>query len=567
MSYLDVPRLHFAGSFIAKPSTVNNIPTNYDPATPGTTGLVLSWNPNGNHDWEFLDCTVRTAVTGDGTIWNAERSEPIIGAGVQSRSRPPFNAKLVDLDTEQQMVSQIWGLRINVAVSATEYVVGNFRPMSFDDIWARVPDGQQDWMFSAYYQSVLEDLTWGDNATSPFLRELCKASPDKLSIKFVVDAYQDLYYMKDFNRGRIVGTIGPAYDDEPPNFLKGRQLRPFGQNSPLNYGYAKVDKSRRKLVVDLGNSVPTQSDHSTKPPSQSETSPPIDVGTLIVAVVPAKGDPDELGKYDYSLETYLAAAGVQEYFLTDAQLSALADTPIGVIQTRPPKGTKKAAGTLLQESPSGAYINCTQPFLRMNPGESCSVELFAFQFGEPAAKQSIALGFNNSALQGQEPAIPPAPAYWAVGVPASALTFPQSVVTDSRGRATFDLAASDPGNPRQVIDGQVYGVGFSWALDNLPNFPPDSNNFVSVLVFDSFKKEPTWENLQPFLMQYAVLYPFMDSIFILSDPEVYRQNMKAFKRVISLPITDPGHMPVTRDMSRDKRQALLAWLNKGAPLS
>ena len=566
MSYLDVPRLHFSGSFIAKPSTINNTPTNYDPATPSTTGLVLAWNPNGNHDWHFLDCTVRTAGTGNGVVWNADNSEPIIGAGVQTRTRPPLNAKLVDLDTEQQMVSQIWGMRINVAISATEYVVGNFRPMSFDDIWARVPDGQQDWMFSAYYQSVLEDLAWGDNATSPFLQELCKASPDQLSIKFVVDAYQDLYYMKNFNQGRIVGTIGPAYDDEPPNFLKGRQLRPFGNNSPLNYGYAQVDASRKKLVVDLGNSIPTQSDQSTKPPSQSATSPPRDEGTLVVAIMAAEGEPDELGKYDYSLDAYLATAGVQEYSLTDVEVSALANLPIGVIQTKPPEGTKKAAGTLLQESPSGAYINCTQPFLRMNPGESCTVEVYAFKFAEPAAGETIGLAFNNGVLQPPQPP-PPVPAYWAVGVPASALTFPQSVVTDSQGRATFDLSASDPVNPRQVIDGQVYAVGYSWSEDNLPGFPPDSNNVVSVLVFDSFKKEPTWENLQPIMLQYATLYPFMDSIFMLSDPEVYQQNIEAFKRVLSLPITDPGYMPVTRDMSRDKRQALLAWLDKGAPLT
>ncbi|HEY0378750.1 MAG TPA: hypothetical protein VGC87_17675 [Pyrinomonadaceae bacterium] len=566
MSYLDVPRLHFAGSFIAKPSTINNTPTNYDPAqlnAPG--GLALAWNPNGNHDWEFLDCTVRTAVTGDGTVWNAGKPESIIGAGVESRGRSPHNAKLVDLDTEQQMVSQIWGLRINVAVSETEYFVGNFRVMSFDDIWARVPDGQQDWMFSAYYQSFLDDVTWGDDIGSPFLQELQSKSPDQLSIKFVVDAYQDLYYMKNFNQGRIVGTIGPASDDEPPNFVLGRQLRPVGPGT-LNYGYALVDASRQKLLVDLGNSVPTQSDHSTNPPSQSPTGPPVDVGTLAVAIVPADGKPDILGDYDYSLDAYLATAGVQEYSLTDEQLSTIADTPIGVIQTVPPVGSTQPAGTLLQESPTGAYINATQPFLRMDPGEVCAVDLYALQFGEPAPDQFIVLNFNNSAMQGQQPP-PPAPPYWAVGVPASALDFPQSVVTDSRGRATFELKASSPGNPRQVIDGQVYGVGYSWGQDNLRDFPSDSNNFVSVLVFDSFKQEPTWENLQPIMKQYATLYPFMDSIFMLSDPEVYRQNIEAFKRVVSLPITDPGYMPVTRDMSRDKRQALLAWLNNGAPLS
>jgi hypothetical protein len=283
--------------------------------------------------------------------------------------------------------------------------------------------------------------------------------------------------------------------------------------------------------------------------------------------IPPNGEPDILGEYDYSLDAYLATAGIQEYDLTKDQLGACANMPLGVTQTKPPKGSKEAAGTMLQESPTGAYINCTQPVIRMNPGEVCTVELMAMLFGVPAANQFIVLNFNNSAMQGQQPAIPPAPSYWTVGVPASALSFPQSVLTRSDGRATFELAASDPGNPRQVIDGQVYGVGYSWSQDNLRDFPSDSNNFVSVLVFDSFKKEPTWENLQPIMMQYAVLYPYMDSIFVLSDPEVYKQNIAAFKKVLSLPITDPGYMPVTRDMSSDKRKALLAWLGKGAPQS
>jgi len=46
MSYLDVPRLHFSGTFIAKPSTLNNAPTNFDPAN---TQPDPFWNPNGNH--------------------------------------------------------------------------------------------------------------------------------------------------------------------------------------------------------------------------------------------------------------------------------------------------------------------------------------------------------------------------------------------------------------------------------------------------------------------------------------------------------------------------------------
>ena len=120
-------------------------------------------------------------------------------------------------------------------------------------------------------------------------------------------------------------------------------------------------------------------------------------------------------------------------------------------------------------------------------------------------------------------------------------------------------------NPRKVIDGQIYGVGYSWGPDNLRDFPTNPNTFLSVLVFDTFAGEPTWENIRPFMMQYATLYPFMDSIFMLSDPTVYQQNIDAFKTVLSYPVADPRYMPVTRDMSSDKRELILKWLAAGAP--
>jgi hypothetical protein len=564
MSYLDVPRLHFSGSFIAKPSTVNNTATNYDPATLRTRpGLVLAWNPNGNHDWQFLNCAIKTAVTSDGTVWNSTNPEPIIGGTVTSTD-DPVTAKLVDLDTEQQMVSQIWGLQIKVAVSPTDYFIGNFRVISFNDIWARVPNGKPDWMFSAYYQSVLDNVTWGNQITSPFLKELRSASPNQLSIKFVVDAYQDLYYEKNFNQGRIVGTIGPYSANEPPNFLLGRQLRPIGFNPknafsgmPLYFGYAKVDSSRQKVIVDLGNSVPTQAGQLHGQPIQLPTSPPVDLGKLSVAIIPSSASPIVLGNYDYSLAAYLTTAGIQEYSVTPEQLSMLSQTPLGVVQT-PASGKP---GTVLQESPTGAYINATQPVFRMNPGETATAELVAMLFGKPAPNQFITLSYNNNGLQ---PASPPK--NYDVGVPTSASTFPQDVVTGPNGRATFQLKASNPGNPRQFIDGQVYGVGYSWSQDNLRDFPSDPNTFLSVLVFDMYKKEPTWKNIQPFMKQYAVLYPFMDSIFMLSDPVVYRQNINAFKTVLTYPVSDPRYMPVTRDMSNDKRELLLKWLGAGAPI-
>ena len=556
MSYLDVPRLHFAGTFIAKPSTVNNTASNFEPAV---TEPFPAWNPNGNHFWQFLNCSVKSAFDANGKMGQ----DPIVNASVISTDNPS-PAKLVDLDTEQQMVSMIFGLQIKVAISATEFFVGDFQATSFNDIFARVQGGRPDSMFSAYFQSVLRNVQWS-GIQSPFLSKLQSVSPTVLSIKFVVDGYNDDSTSAQFNQGRIVGSIGPAFTGEPANFLIGRALRPAGQNSPLNFAYAKVDPNRQKVIVDLGNSIP----------STSPQGPPLDLGVLQVAIIPPQGSPSILGNYDYSLATYQTTAGVQEFPASAAQLDLLNSTPLGIMQTTKPGQSPVVP---LQEGANCTYVNASQIVYRMDPGDVADVQLIAVQFGRPAAGESIKLSLNGDLLQpapisaappfSPQPPLPSTPtAMIPVATPASALTFAPSVITGADGRANFQMTAGDPGNPRKFIDGQVYNVSFTWDKDQDQSFPPDSNGALSVLVFDTYNGQPTWKDVAPFLSQYAKLYPFMDSLFPpgLSDPKVYQQNIKAFQAVLSLPETDPRYMPVTRDMSRDKRSLLLQWLARGAP--
>jgi len=146
----------------------------------------------------------------------------------------------------------------------------------------------------------------------------------------------------------------------------------------------------------------------------------------------------------------------------------------------------------LQEGANCTYTNATQIVYRMNPGDCQDVEVIAVQFGERAAGQSIALALNGNNLQpapisaappfSPNPPQPPTPtAMIPVATPTSALTIPSAVTTDNDGSAKFQMMASDPGNPRGFIDGQVYNVVFSWAEDQDDSFPPDSNGALSVL--------------------------------------------------------------------------------------
>lgn len=525
MSYLDVPRIHFAGKFIAKPSTVNNDPANYSRPEVEIDKIGLGWNPDGNHYWRLDSCTVRSAVGG---------GVDLVGATVQSIDQPR-PSKLVDLDPFAQMVSQIWGLGIRVVAANGDSFEGSFHVVPFNDIWTRSPTGGMA-SAGAYYQSVLTNIKWSKNPSSVLLRKLRRRSPERLSIKFMVDSYQSDSTQPDFNFGRIVGTIGPAEPREPVNFVPGRLLRPV-PGQPFNYAPARVDEATRRVFVDLGNSL-----RFTAP-----NGPLANMGNLQLAILPAAQPPQLLGPVGNV--AYEQNAGVYELPLTTQQVALVSNTPLGVVSVNP----ATAPQVVLSENSIGGYIDATQYVFRMNPGRRAKLVVHAYAFGRPKANQTIRLT-GQTAVGGPITGSPPP------------LGFPASVTTSSRGSVSLVLDAGDPGTPRGVIDGQVYKVSFAW--DGAPaDYRPDSKRILTVRVFSGFNvpASPTWADIEPIFDQYAKLYPFMRGIIDLSDPAAVQQALARISTVMSLPESDPGYMPVTRDLSENKRKAILKWIRNGAP--
>ncbi|HYJ87057.1 MAG TPA: hypothetical protein VEW46_13435 [Pyrinomonadaceae bacterium] len=561
MSYLDVPRLHFAGTFRADPSTVNNTPQNFDPATV-ITSQNNGWNPNGTGQWQFLNCQVQSVVYNDGTI---SSDDPVIGSPVQGTDQPQI-AKLVDLDSEQQMVSEIYGFQVQLNDSTgSAALVGNFEVAGFYDIWFRATVGGGDAPMGAFYQSVLTNIQWGDVSNSPFLEQLMATSPDLLSIKFNLDGINMNSNSPNFTQGRIVGTIGPATIDEPKHFVAGRLLRSAPGIDPTNppitlqgtppaspmfFAPFRVDDKRQVVLVDFGNSISTTTPGGPVNPA---------LGNLQLAILPGN---ELIGAVNYLAPNwYPDTAGIQEFPLQDFPVD---NNQLGIVQLNN-DGTISAP--LLQEDSNGLFVRADTFVFRLNPGETAEVNFWATQFGQPAPQQQINLAQDpNTVNQMQSPPNPP---NIPVGAPTDALAtgsgpFPTTLMTDDLGQATLSLSASDPGNPRVFIDGQVYGVSYFLAESN---DNPDPSNFLSVLVFNSFPRldNPTWQDVRPIFAQYAKLYPFMRGIIDLSVYNDVVANLAAIQRVFRLPKTDPGYMQVTRDMSRDKVNMILHWLELGAP--
>lgn len=570
MSYLNPPRLHFAGRFQAAPSTVNNDPMHFDNATfrpeyqqpPGGW-----WNPGGDAAWRLIACQVTAAWLDHDQP--AAANDPVLACLIGDSDRAP-PAKIVDLDPEQQMVSEIWGLEVRIGrADGTTLMRGRYEAAAFVDIWDRAAAirSRGDVLGGAMWQSVFTDLEWADVSASPFLTRLQQAAgAGLLSIKFNVDGYSMDPTSPEFTRGRVVGTIGAASAAEPRHFVVGRHFMAaagpnanfFAPAGKVNFCAAVVDAAAGKIVLDLGNALPT-----TQPGGRLQ-----DIGTLALAYLVAPttrsgGQPPVvLDTFSYDDPGwYEATAGIvtlpQGRALTSDELAAIGQSPLAITATGGDGSTKIAVA----EAPNGTYVRADRYVFRLNPGDTASVRLFASQFGQPYAAARILAAFDPSQLQ---PAGPP------VAIPTAPVSFPARLIADQNGFAELAIQVGDPGSVRSFIDGQVYGVRPMLEDDLAFGSGYNTNpwEFVSLLVWSGFAPDdpPTWHgSIAPIFQQYANLYPVMKPIVDLADYDSVCANVRMLALAFSLPVDNPNAMPVTRDLSDAKRKAILRWLAEPGP--
>jgi hypothetical protein len=542
MSYLNTPRLHVSGRFRVDVSTVNNTPENFgdsdDPPDP-------SWNPNGSGSWRLENCRITGAVLADGTVARTAADDSVVGSSIAQIG----SARLVDLDSQQQLVSQIWGMQLRLAdPGGNPAFSGAFRVTAFSDLWfkrAQVPGGG-DRRMSAFYQSVLTGLAWSEQLESHVLNELRSASASgRLSIKFNVDGF-----IQSARIGRIVGAIGPALPGEPEHFVLGRHCMPVGADAPIWFFPAIVDKQRGKLIADFGNALPTTSIGGAPVDSSLQ----LDIGLLAT-----NGGFSPFGRVSIGpAGWYEQTAGICEFpadrSLSAAELTQLQASPIAVRAQ-----TAGGPSIVAREGSDGLHVRAETFVYRMSANDQVAATLQVTRFGQPVANADIAAAFDSTWVPPPDPKV--------------GLTFPSMVKTDSQGIATLPLKAGSIDQPRKFIDGQVYGVGYS-----LPQSDPAAGgyrntwNFISVLVWSdlAMPSAPTWlDHVQQIFKQYARLYPVMKDIVQLDNYDDVVANKDRIRAVFMLPEDDPRYMPVTRDLSPAKRQMILNWLqttgNAGKP--
>ena len=359
-------------------------------------------------------------------------------------------------------------------------------------------------------------------------------------------------------------------------------------DSNVNSLQARVAADGLSLTADFGNSFPIV-DASGAPSYIGQvqlgvlrSNPPGQIATAGASDVVVIGEVPYLNQ-----AWYTRTAGVQTFDLTRnaAARELLPGNPLVLITPLLP-APAPAYRVLLQESINGLYVRADSFVYRLNPGETRQVEFYATQFGRPLASSEINLRATEGFMGGSgggatvTPTPRPAAAIPDIGAPADAVGFVKagqyqpglatSVPTDAGGRAVFNLTASDdgPGNPRGYIAGQLYGIGYQLA-DQPPGYISNPLDYVSVLVFNKkgVPDQPTWyQDIQQLMTQYGNLYPIMSRYVVdLGDYEAVASRTAILKLAFSLPMSDPNHMPVTRDLGEGDRRTILKWLSTPGP--
>jgi hypothetical protein len=365
--------------------------------------------------------------------------------------------------------------------------------------------------------------------------------------------------------GRLVGTIGPSSAAEPRHLVLGRQFMAqasgkgnfFVPLGGINFLAGRVDERTSSVFLDLGNAITTSAPggalNDLGDLSLGVYSPLATPGNPAGSVLPLATIPSQ-GPGGYATSGwYDRTAGVVVLRLTSAQIAAVRGAPLVL-------SSASGSSALISEWTSGAFVRADNFVYRMSPGDNTRVAVYATQWGRPLAGTKVAFTADASQLQPgnyvNPNQVPP------VATPSQALEFNASATTDETGKAFMAASASDPGNPRQFIDGQVYGVRPALA-DPQYTGPDNQWNFVSFLLWDAFNPpQPlSWYGaMQPIFQQYANLYPVMQRFLDLSSYEQVCANVPLLQLAFGLDPTNPNSMPVTRDLSPAKRMAILAFL-------
>jgi hypothetical protein len=556
MSHLHVPRVCIDGEYQAGGVTANNVLAARDDVnTPTFDPAKNLWHNNNFASNQFSVLATSRVVS----AWDADgpvTSDLVLGATVTG------DGVMADLDPEHRRVTDLFGFELAVALSPQQepLVRGTLGTTQLRDFWVTNVADKSVFGVSTVWQSVLRCLTWSaDVGRSQVLSRLREVSGGALAVRLTLT-----HFHGRGGKGKLLAVIGPHTDGDPEQIVPGRRLTSGGGESPYE-GFPTasflVDERRRKLVVDLGSLVPWTLDPKTR---------------LLTGLAPRAGGTAIGSPRDLDVSDWLKSAGLVEWDLTPQDQALLAAKPLQLLFT--PNGAP--APSFLNEHPEGKYVDVDRRSLRLNPGETGAIAVYARQLGKPLAGEVVRFNLERQCaedpirslgLQAGDPYYPPQPGAKINGMPADVFdpAPPFSVKTDAKGRAVLSLNVK-PGPftfppERKGINSQLYFLGDPQGWQHWGALGPEvgAGCALSVLVFNAgtVPATPTWADVSPILERYARLYPFMTQVLNLADKAIVGANAFRIRKRLAAPVDAIEHMPVTRDLSASDRALITKYLD------
>ena len=621
-SYIDVPRINFAGFFHADIPTGNLNVSNYAYAA-GYTEYEFAprWNVQGTGDFSLINCTVRSVTYTNGST---SVRDSVVGSRVVVNKGLP-SAKLTGLHFVDKMLgfSTLYGMELALMKGNTSLFKGtSAEPLNLDqDSWTNVPCAPRSgysihWRISVHSSGRLKDVTWFDHGSQNEVLQQMQAVGGDLSVALTLynqcpvkvglktSPYEESLECE--NIGYLVGTIGVIGSKLGPpvdSSMGGNRIMTFsGVEQPLiawpqqdpcsNPQLAQgmllmykapfsVDMSNKMVRVAFSNAFSKNIDGFSLRDFGSD---------LILAVLD-----DQLscvhvlvdGTIPYRKAGWFEnSAGMFDASLTDKELELVKDKPLVVVRLVPavenksateyPPCTKQSGKSpryqlMLKESPY--YVRPLGYYgYYMEAGDTINMSFYVTYFGQPSADTTVIV---NQTCPAE-----------GVATRDGVAALQQEVMTDSQGIANFSFAAKSYKHfPQCGLDRQSYAfiykvkedwsncfVGVLAADEEAPSsFYQTCINELGFLLWrdDSKKYKPpySWQDhVGPIFSQYDILYPVMRALLNLSNftDVTQARNLRLIRYGMKLDSNHPSYMPVTRDLSPTKRAAIIEWL--GDPL-
>lgn len=583
MAYLNAPRLVFTGDFLSDVSTVNNDPAHYNNATFqssfqefGLGGSNGWWNPEGGAIFDLRNCTVQQIALPDGTVTNDPAADPVIGQIVAGPG-DKATGKMVDLDPQAQGCSELWTITIRIYTPDNDLLLqGDLSATPFRDLQLRQAKGGRvnGQPLGACWTSILTNLVWGEKASDSKVLSALRLVTEGNRLSINLNGYGYYYnHAPDgrFSLGKIIGSIGPWFYDEPELFAPARRLYGVYQypNSPWTmFGYSNfmVEEFSNRLTLDLGNSFPITDSLGgisfNQPLMVGVSNQPTNLMPAGYWVNIDQSDFIEIGPVNYQTgPDWLAQTGGIVQF-DNLSIEVLRELQHNQLLLLTPASTPGKYAVVAREAVNGYFVRADNFVQRLDTGDLNQVRYYAYQWGKPLAGSTVV-----TTLEPPTPVTPLGPNSPISEVPgnnypADGISFPMTVKTDAGGFALLPLTGNRINNPRGYIDGQIYTLDLQ--LQNIPNDPAgyQENIFVHLRDYFEVPENPQWSDIAETMKQYANLYPIMSKyIADMANPVALKSRKDIFTFAFSRPIDDVMHMPVTRDLSNAKRQTILKWLN------